>query len=163
MSDFRQGTRVPYNNWKENNYEAYAQDSWKFRPNLTLEYGLRMAYLPAPTNAGLTTVFDPSIYNRAQGLLINGNPQQPNGFLLNSTGQVSAAGVNNPPVAWTPRGGFAWDITGKGNTVIRGGAGLFYNRAQKNFIGESVTKGPPNLYQAETLLSKTGQRCDFGC
>ncbi len=123
------GTASPVINFRLYNIEGYAQDSWKVRPNITLEYGLRVAYL---TNnyerSGLGTTFDPSTYVRGGGRFINGDPLRPNGILSARKGEVPYNVLPNNPPQLAPRLGFAWDFGGRGDLVIRGGAGLFYNR-----------------------------------
>ena len=131
---FQQGTDRPLDNFRYYNYEFYAQDSWKVRPNFTLEYGLRVAYLPNNyERKGLGVLFDPDAYDQSQGLFIDGDRTRPNGYKLALRGEIPKGVVDNPPVAWMPRLNFAWDVGGKADFVVRAGAGVFYNRVQGNY------------------------------
>ena len=144
----QQATDRPADNFRYYNYEFYAQDSWKVRPNVTLEYGLRVDYLPHNYERnGLGVLFDPSTYDQSQGVFINKDRTKPNGFKLASRGEIPKGVLPNPGLAWMPRLNFAWDIGGKGDWVIRAGAGLFYNRVQGNY--DYYSSGQmPNSYGA---------------
>lgn len=149
LDSFAQSTDVPTGHFHLWNFEGFAQDSWKIRPNFTLEYGLRLSFYPNNVEStGLPVAFSPSAYVRGAGPFIGGNLQNPNGYLLASRGQLSN-GVfpSNPAPQFAPRLGFAWDIFGNASTVIRGGAGLFYNRYQGNYLYGILTS-PPNTTQA---------------
>ena len=146
--EFAQGTDRPIDNFRYYNYEFYAQDSWKMRPNFTIEAGLRFAYLPQNfERKGLGVLFDPNSYVRGQGVFINGDRSRPNGFKLASRDEIPKGVLPNVPVQWMPRLNFAWDVGGKGDLVVRAGAGLFYNRVQGNF--DYYSSGQmPNTYRA---------------
>jgi hypothetical protein len=145
---FTQATDRPKDYFRFYNYEFYAQDSWKVRPNLTLEAGLRIGYFPQNYEVnGLGVLFDPAAYNRSQGIFINKDRNTPNGFKLASKGEIPKGVLPNPGIAWMPRLNVAWDIGGKGDWVIRAGAGLFYNRVQGNY--DYYSSGQmPNTYGA---------------
>src|SRR6202790_4120212 len=58
-------------------YEFYGQDTWRIKPNLTLTYGLRWSFFPAPwetnglqasTTFGLGTQFTQNVKNMNQGI-----------------------------------------------------------------------------------------------
>lgn len=145
---FTQATDRPADSFRYYNYEFYAQDSWKARPNLTLEAGLRFAWFPQNYERnGLGVLFDPSAYVRSQGIFINKDRTQPNGFKLAARGDIPKGVLPNPGVALMPRVNVAWDIGGKGDWVIRAGAGMFYNRVQGNY--DYYSSGQmPNTYGA---------------
>jgi hypothetical protein len=146
--EFTQASDRPFDNFRFYNYEFYGQDSWKMRSNVTLEFGLRAAYLPNNYERnGLGVLFDPSAYNRSQGLFINGDITKPNGFKLASRGEIPKGVLPNNGMVLMPRLNAAWDIGGKGDWVIRAGAGIFYNRVQGNY--DYYSSGQmPNTYSA---------------
>jgi len=145
---FAQGTDRPIDNFRYYNYEFYVQDSWKMRPNFTVEAGLRFAYLPQNfERKGLGVLFDPSTYVQGQGVFINGDRARPNGFKLAARDEIPKGVLPNVPIQWMPRLNFAWDVGGKGDLVLRAGAGLFYNRVQGNY--DYYSSGQmPNTYRA---------------
>jgi len=146
--EMTQGSNRPLDNFRYYNYEFYAQDSWKVRPNITIEYGLRAAYLPQNfERKGLGVLFDPSKYVRGGGVFLNGDITKPNGYLLASRGEIPKGVLDNLPIQWMPRLNFAWDVGGKGDLVVRAGAGLFYNRVQGNY--DYYSSGQlPNTYSS---------------
>ena len=87
-------------------------------------------------------------YSICQGKLIPGIGSVSNGLV--QTGQVP---FNNPylmkvpPIFFAPRFGLAFDVTGKGNLVVRMGAGAFPDRYQGNQIFGLISN-PPSTYTA---------------
>lgn len=147
-AQFSQSTSTPVGHFRFYNYEAYVQDNWKVRPGFTLELGLRFGYLPNNFERdGLSTLFSPAAYDPTQGPFIDGDVTRPNGQLLASRGEIPDGIVDNPNAKFMPRIGFAWDVSGTGDTVIRGGAGIFYNRPQGN-AQYYVLRQPPNVFNS---------------
>jgi hypothetical protein len=113
----------------------YAQDEWKVSPKLTLTATLRgdhnsnpvcqvncFANLVAPFNS---LVHDPNVpYNQ----VIRTNLRQ--------------AFSDTTMVIWQPRVGFAWTPTKSGNTVVRGGFGLFGDIFPGQ-VAELMASNPP--------------------
>jgi len=123
-------------NYRYNDGAAYAQDSWKIKPRLTLDLGLRWEYY---------------------GVQHNANPALDSNFVFGSganeyeqirNGSVQLA--KNGGVFWKPkytnfgpRVGFAWDIFGDGKTSLRGGYGISYERNFGNVTFNAI-QNPPN-------------------
>ena len=113
----------------ENGYGAYLQDSFRVTPRLTLNYGLRWDYYGIVKEKNnlfanfLVSSFDP-VSDIGTGALT----------------QVGTSGLSRlyePDYKdFSPRASIAWDVTGKGKTVVRVGAGLFYDAfSQDIFLG----------------------------
>jgi hypothetical protein len=60
---------------------------------------------------------------------------------------LPAGTANTYNKTWAPRLGFAWDVTGHQNTVVRGGAGMFYERIEGNYLFSAVNN-PPFIQQS---------------
>ena len=97
--------------YRWNEYEFYAQDTWKILSNLTLTYGLRYSYLQAPAETSGTQVgtcqFSGSVckpYSLTQ--YINGSAAQAaSGGAANNVGEVAFnlnGRYNHAPDFWTP-------------------------------------------------------------
>ena len=133
-AEILQGTRARDARFRMWNMDAFAQDSWKIRSNLTLEYGIRLGYWTnnAEQN-GLGNWFDPSTYDPAMGAFTDPpNDTQLNGVRYAARGQAPLGVLPNRCPFALPRVNAAWDIHGNGVTVIRGGYGMFANRPMGN-------------------------------
>jgi hypothetical protein len=100
----------------ENNHGFYFQDSFRWTPRLTVNYGMRWDYFGVVGEKNhLFYQFDPSSATD-----------------LSPTNQLYNKDYNN----FAPRIGLAYDFSGKGRTVVRAGWGLFYDAfAQDIFLG----------------------------
>jgi hypothetical protein len=123
-SSFAQGFGAPVFAVSTMDYGVFAQDTWKATPRLTFELGLRYDFEQLPgisQNYGLTV---------AAGTF------------------VPYAGINNTPSDKNnlgPRLGFAYDLTGSGKSVIRGGYGMFYGRITNGvLLNVLLNTGSPN-------------------
>ena len=94
-------------------WSAFVQDSWRLLPNLTLMAGMRYEYIAPPVDAeDRVNLFDPM----TQQLVGAGTAGMPRG------------GYQPDRNNWAPRIGLAWAPDASGETVLRGGYGLYYNQ-----------------------------------
>src|SRR5579871_5082939 len=100
----------------ENNFGLYVQDSFRATSHLTFNYGLRWDYF--------------GVMKEKNNLLSNVTNLDAAGgtFTLTQVGQPGLSGLYNPDKKdFAPRVSAAWDVTGKGQTVVRAGFGMFYD------------------------------------
>jgi hypothetical protein len=142
--------------WDNQSWALYFQDNWRLSSRLTLNLGLRwdgiphtyeesnnMAnFYPNLYNSANAAAFDPSdpsantISPNSPGLFTNtalGATFYTNGIAKCGSG-VPRGCVSDSWLNFGPRVGFAYDLTGKGKTVIRGGYGVMYERVQGNDV-----------------------------
>jgi Carboxypeptidase regulatory-like domain/TonB dependent receptor len=114
---------LPFGGFFNNRIGLYAQDSWKIKRNFTVNLGLRYVYDSNLVNNDLARA--PKLAEFSQDL---------------------AGKIDNPANLFAPQAGFAWDIFGDGKTVIRGGAGLFYDSSIfNNALFDRALSLPPGL------------------
>jgi hypothetical protein len=109
-----------------NSMGAFAQDSWKVRPFLTINYGIRYDWNGTPTEAmNRFVVFDPATASLVQAGLGN-NPEvyQQNDKLFQ------------------PRAGIAWDLTHDGKTILRANYAVLTDQPVTNLVS-GLASNPP--------------------
>jgi hypothetical protein len=89
---------------KNNRFRLYGQDTWKIRPNFTLNYGLAWEYE--------SNLFNHDIPKPAYIAPLYGSDLSP---------------TNNNHGNFSPSLGFAWSPKKDNKTVIRAGAGIYYD------------------------------------
>jgi hypothetical protein len=122
---------------KNEDFGLFVQDKWQVRPNLALSYGLRWEAQIFPK------VLVPPTQTAYASLL--SNPNFPSDGTLHS-----------PKKEFQPRVGFAWDVSGKGKSVLRGSYGIYYGR--QNMLSQvgSITDNGVQQYGIACASS-------FGC
>jgi len=150
------GSAVRRMNWMD--AAGFVQDDWRLSSKLTVNLGLRYSYT--------------SPFHEANNLLGGFNPKL--GMV-----QVGQASVGNTPWKpdykdFSPRLGFAWDVSGKGTTVVRAGASIIYSSfaaasflqqaGLTNFTGGSIGAIPTGACVGATVATCTpaGGTIDLG-
>jgi hypothetical protein len=133
--------------FRSNVYAFFVQNDWKFRPNLTLNLGLRWEYFtPIRDKRGRTTNFElgPNLLRDAR-VVVQDELHQPD--------------RNN----FAPRLGFAyspgWFSEASDRLVLRGGFGIAYNRTPTAVLNNA--RGNPPFYARNGVCCGTASE-DFG-
>ncbi len=139
LSGYQESNKNRINDINYTTWEFFAQDSWKLNPKLTAEVGMRFSHLTPWIDAlGFGySIFDQSKYSP-------GCASSPTfcGFEWHS--KLSAVPVGGFPTRalfYQPRLGLAYDITGVGKTVVRGGWGRFYYHSGQFTNGLDASAG----------------------
>ena len=142
-------TSGDFSDSRENPIGLFASDKWKVSPRLTLNYGLRWEPQQVMKEIwGRIEQFRPDAY--AAGVQSSVIPSAPAGLFFvgdkyNGVG-TPERGENGDFNNFGPRVGVAWDISGHGTTVLRGGGGLFYySRLPGLFLNDAAISAPFSL------------------
>ncbi|MGA8632390.1 MAG: TonB-dependent receptor, partial [Terracidiphilus sp.] len=101
---------------------VFGQDNWKLTPRLTLELGLRWDYEALPPASPSLTTATGSFVPYPQ---LTNNPSDKKNF--------------------GPRIGFSYDLNGQGQTILRGGYGVYYGRINNGeLLNIRFSTGSPN-------------------
>ena len=173
LADFLLGRASTYsesefdvtNNLRFGRTEFYAQDTWKVKPNLQVDYGLRYQLFRTPVDANnVLTAFFPQNYSAANApafanatgtQLVKGSGELLNGIVIADRNspfgrRIQQLDKNN----FGPRFGFAWSpeaeggflsrlLGGHGLTVIRGGYGIYYDQVLVGTLEQNTFTNPP--------------------
>lgn len=145
------------------NISTFFQDDWKVSRKLTLNLGLRHELNPQPTEEqNRISSFD---FVSGRPIAATGDDDQidDDAYIFFSQADLDYMGVASgrslgfPSRAlrktqykgFAPRFGFAYDVFGKGTTVIRGGYGIFYTLVGGNLSTQSIGSVP--FFRGETF------------
>lgn len=119
-------------------WSVFAQDSWHARPKLTLNYGVRYEYFGVQHNNKQS--LDSNFY---YGTGSSWGEQIRTGAVYTAPTSPIHKLWNRSVGTVSPRVGFAYDLRGTGQTVLRGGWGVSYERNFGN-VTFNVIQNPPN-------------------
>jgi hypothetical protein len=115
-TNYIQGFGNPVSKIRNKPLAWFVQDSWKIKPNFTLNYGVRYDYeltQQIPT-VGVTDPFS--------GIVLSA------GDLLAAQNAINVQqGFPRDKNNYAPRVGIAWDLKGDAKTVVRAAVGIFYD------------------------------------
>jgi len=153
--------------------EFYAQDSWKIRPNLTLDLGVRYQYFVPPYDRdNKIGSFDPQLYDRSKITCTTAactaftlTSDQLNGIGIGgSTSRFGRSIVDSDYNNFSPRVGLAYSpnfesgfgkllFGGPNKSVIRTGYGLYYDQVLVGIYEQAAFTTPafsPNFSNSST-------------
>jgi len=159
----RSGASGIVHGYRAKNGYGFVQDDIKVSQRLTVNLGLRWEYdgLMSDKYGNSTTLWLSQLASNNNPATFPSSPATatPIGWVVapnydSKTWGALPAGVlqrsnavptkNGTPLDdFAPRAGFAWQPTGDGKLVLRGGAGFFYNRVPGSILAQSITQGPP--------------------
>jgi hypothetical protein len=122
--------------WRMNQFSAYVQDDIRLTSRLSAGIGVRYeaASVPAERNGLVASLHNP----------------------LSDT-QITVGGplyINPSTLNFAPRASLAWDVRGDGQTVIRAGAGIFYDLLGTRELAVSGPNMPP-FYEKVSVSKPT--------
>jgi len=118
----------PTRNITQKLFAGFVQDDWRITPKVTLNLGVRYEYRGVPVEANnLFGNFEPSVG-------------------LEQVGKNISSIYNGDHKNFSPRIGVAWDVTGKGSTIVRAGGSLIYSLLSMNtFLSQQNTQNTVTL------------------
>jgi Carboxypeptidase regulatory-like domain len=138
-------------------FYVFAQDSWKIKPNITLNYGLRWEFnTPIADISHHVQTFRPgqssTVYPCVDTANTDCGSQTPIGLVVPGDQGVPPGLTQSYYKAIAPRIGIAWSPGKSGKTSFRAGFGMFYNPIEQ-LVLEQFGAEPP--FGGSIILSET--------
>jgi len=122
----------------DNTFHFYWQDAWRVKPKFSLNYGLAWTYESNALNYDLT------------------KPE----YLAPIFGAGNLGHEKHQPYNFSPMPGFAWTATRDNKTVVRGGAGVYYDTLNiEERLLERAMSGPNGTGRALLPIPKRWPGC----
>lgn len=120
--------------FRQREWAGFVQDTWKLKPNLTLNLGLRWEYFGVPFE----------VNNQLSNLFADASGFAPFTFTIVGPGTGHTL-YPNEYNNFEPRVGLAWDPTHDGKTAVRLAYGIYHDRVYGNLVGNA--RGNPPFTQ----------------
>ncbi len=112
----------------------YLGDTWKITPRLVVNYGLRYIHDTGREDSDLPAI-----------------------PLLDQLGPGLGDRIHQPGANFGPQAGIDYDLTGKGTTVLRAGAGVYYeNNVWNNVLFDRPARLQTGLFFGDTSICPSG-------
>ena len=118
---------------RSTNYGFFAQDDMKIKPNFSLNLGIRWDFNTSPNE----------VAGRTSSIILGSGSSLIDKIAGASVAIVPSLFPDHSIAYFAPRVSFAWDPTKQGKLSIRGGFGVFYERAPNIFWSDAVRNNPP--------------------
>jgi len=140
IGGFDQTSKNVMANMINKRFDFYAQDTWKASSRFTLNYGARLDHIAWWYDKnGNISVFNAAAYDP------KAPPSTYSGMQTHTTNPaIPISGAKPLSFQFAPSAGFAIDLDGRGNTILRGGAGTNYY-VDPGVNAFSAVGAPPNL------------------
>src|SRR5579862_4682306 len=144
-------------NVRDTSLFLFAQDSWKVRPNITLNYGLRWEFNTPIADIGhRVQTFRPgetsAVYPCENTVNTDCGNQTPIGLVVPGDKGIPPGLTQTYYRAFAPRIGVAWSPGTSGKTSIRAGWGLFYNPIEQLVLAQFGAEPP---FGGSSVVSET--------
>jgi hypothetical protein len=144
----KSGFGSPCGGFGDTRMQAYAGDSWKFRPNLTVTLGVQYVRDTGRSDSDLAPI-------PCSGIAASYGTQAPcsgsDDLLSHFGGNVGlGARVRQPDMNFAPQFGLAWDPGKVGRTVVRAGIGMYYdNNVFRNLVADRAARLATGQFNAQ--------------
>ncbi|MFB3815741.1 MAG: TonB-dependent receptor domain-containing protein [Terriglobales bacterium] len=140
------GSGDPRRDLRAQDLAGYVQDDWRIHPRFTLNLGIRYDFYGGFTDTkGRAVAFDPTLLQTEPvpfGVRITGGFAQAGNGNLSGVPKVEDSLVPADRSNFAPRVGFAWQPLKSDRFVVRGGYGIYYDRANARLYNSQLFNTP---------------------